>query len=336
VWNLTGGRLHVCDLTNASRTQLLDLRRGVWSDAMLDLFEIPDNALPSIVPSSGICGDSVLGGIPIGALIGDSHAAMFSHGAFRKSAVKATYGTGSSLMMTTPSVSDGGRALSSTVAWSRPKSVQYALEGNITVTGAAVEWLGRVLGLSDHVRDTATLAASVVDSGGVYLVPAFAGLGAPYWDATARGIISGLTRGTTAAHLARATVESIAYQVCDVFEAMRESSGAAPEQLHADGGATRNDTLMQFQADMLGRPVLRNNSADLSAIGAAWLAGLAVGLWKDVCELERLPRSEQRFDPAMAEAHRARLYEGWLEAVARARLSAVSPVKENSRVHGSH
>lgn len=258
--------------------------------------------------------------MPIGSLIGDSHAALFGHAAFRPGTVKATYGTGSSLMTLTEGPAFSARGLSTTVAWWREAAARYALEGNITVTGGAMQWAGELLGLADGAPGAATLAASVADTGGVYLTPAFAGLGAPYWDPAARGAISGLTRGSNSAHVARAALESIAYQVRDVFDAMEADAGAPLPELLADGGASQNGMLMQFQADMLARPVRRNLSADLSAIGAAWLAGLALGVWASTDELEALPRRQDVFEPRMASAERERLYDGWRIAVARARL----------------
>jgi glycerol kinase len=265
--------------------------------------------------------------VPITSLIGDSHAALFGHAAFEPGSVKATYGTGSSLMtlLKTPVLSSGG--LSTTVAWLRGPVATYALEGNITSTGGSVQWLGEFLGLADPAHDAAELAQRSDDTGGVYLVPAFAGLGAPYWDADARGLICGLTRGSSAAQLARATIESIAYQVRDVFESMRRAVDVALPHLMADGGASRNDFLMQFQADILGRPVVRNLSTDLSALGAAWLAGLALGLWRSTGELTALPRAEDRFEPRMTESERDARYAGWAEAVARTR-SSTPPAEE--------
>ncbi len=214
--------------------------------------------------------------------------------------------------------------LSSTIAWGIGGHIQYSLEGNITNTGGAVQWLGSFLGLADPVQSTAALAASVPDSGGVYMVPAFAGLGAPHWDADARGLIFGLTRGSTAAHVARATVESIAFQVHDVVDAMRRDAGIALPALMADGGASRNDALMQFQADMLGCPVIRTSSADLSARGAAWLAGLAIGFWSSLEELAALPRETERFEPGPGAARRETLLAGWRDALSRASSSWVN------------
>ncbi len=259
-------------------------------------------------------------GIPIASLIGDSHAALFGHAGFQPGAIKATYGTGSSLMTptATPVLSENG--LSTTVAWATKAGPTFALEGNIYVTGAAVAWLGQVLGLADPAREIEALAAQVDDTGGAYLVPAFVGLGAPHWDDAARGLFAGLTRGTTAAHLARATLESIAYQIKDVFDIMQQEAGTPLTTLLADGGPSQNDLLMQFQADMIGCPVLRSASPVVSAVGAGYLAGLAVGFWASEAEIAALPRSQERFAPHMAPADRARLYAGWQDALARALL----------------
>ena len=327
LWNLSGGLVHACDLTNASRTQLLDLRSLQWDPALLSLFSIPAAALPAVKPSSHIFGESagvpsgpgrLAKGIPIGSLVGDSHAALFGHAIFDPGAVKATYGTGSSLMTVTADPVRSAGGLSTTIAWSRAHQTRYALEGNISVTGGAVEWLGEFLGLPHPAEDAARLAASVPDSGGVYLVPAFVGLGAPHWNDAARGLIAGLTRGTRAPQVARATIESIAYQVRDVFEAMERDLSRPLPALLADGGASQNDLLMQFQADILGRPVVRSASPDVSAMGAAWLAGLAAGVWSSLEELAALPRPVERFEPRMNDAERARLYRGWLDAMSRA------------------
>ncbi|MGA2327787.1 MAG: glycerol kinase GlpK [Bryobacteraceae bacterium] len=336
LWKLTGGAAHACDVTNASRTQLFDLRRLCWDEDLLALFGIPRAALPRTCPSSCVYGETVPhgrlpGGIPVASLIGDSHAALFGHAAFQPGAVKATYGTGSSLMTTTPEPLLSAGGLSTTIAWSRGAETRYALEGNISVTGGAVQWLGEFLGLADPAAGVAALAGSVPDTGGVFLVPAFVGLGAPHWNSSARGLLTGLTRGTSAAHAARATIESIAYQVRDVFDVMERESRQTPPALLADGGASRNDLLMQFQADILGRPVIRNASPDLSAVGAAWLAGLAVGLWSSLEELEALPRLEQSFEPRLCELERERLYSGWCEAVYRATCEAPArrPLRES-------
>lgn len=328
LWNLTGGQLHACDMTNASRTQLFNLHTRQWDPELLAIFEIPAVALPTIYPSSALYSTSVaLGalpaGIPITALIGDSHAALYGHAGFQPGAIKATYGTGSSLMtpVETPIISNMG--LSTTVAWATQSGVTYALEGNISVTGAAVTWLCQLLNV--ETERVEALATQVDDAGGVYLVPAFVGLGAPHWQEDARGLITGLTRASSAAHLARATLESIAYQVRDVFdlmqqEIMQQGTGQPLCVLLADGGASRNHLLMQIQSDILATPILRSESPDVSALGAAYLAGLAVGVWSSEAEIATLPRTQQRFDPQMDEPTRAAAYAGWQQAIARTLL----------------
>ncbi len=328
LWKLTRGAVHATDASNASRTQLLSLARCQWDDELLRIFEIPQVCLPEVRASSSIFGltagcRKLASGIPVASLIGDSHAALFGHAAFAPGAVKATYGTGSSLMspLDLPVISRHG--LSTTVAWASSDRVQYALEGNITNTGGSVQWLAGFLGLSGGADEVATLARSVRDAGDIYLVPAFAGLGAPHWDAGARGLVCGLTRGTTAAHVARATIDSIAYQVRDVFEAMQQDAAIPAPAMFADGGASRNDQLMQFQADILGCPVIRSSSTDLSAIGAAWLAGLAVGYWKSMEELKGLPRPTTRFEPRLSDARRDQLVDGWRDALGRSRSAVI-------------
>jgi glycerol kinase len=328
LWNLTGGAVHATDASNASRTQLLNLRQCRWDEELLKVFGIPEACLPEVRASSGIFGSTARcgnlpAGVPVASLIGDSHAALFGHAAFAPGAVKATYGTGSSLMTLVDSPIGSGHGLSTTIAWAESGRVRYALEGNITNTGGAVQWLADFLGLSGGAEGVAALAATVPDAGGAYLVPAFAGLGAPHWDADARGVVCGLTRGTTAAHVARATLDSIAYQVSDVFEALCQDAAISVPALFADGGASRNDLLMQFQADILGCPVIRSSSTDLSAIGAAWLAGLATGYWKSLEELEGLPRETARFEPKMADGRRAELIRGWRDALGRSMFAAL-------------
>lgn len=319
LWNLTDGQVHASDVSNASRTQLLNLKNAAWDDALLALFEIPRAALPQVKPSAFAFGetrtfDFLRGGIPIAALIGDSHGALYGHAGFHAGAVKATYGTGSSLMTPTAGLIFSARGISTTIAWGK-EQVTYALEGNISVTGAAVQWLGQILGWQDNGREIEALARQVNDANGVYLVPAFVGLGAPYWIESARGLLTGLTRGTTRAHLARATLESIAYQICDVFHALEADTNRPLEILHADGGASRNDVLMQFQADMLNRPVVRNRSADVSALGAAYLAGLTTGMWASELEIQALPRPADVFEPRMSERERTARYDGWNKAL---------------------
>jgi glycerol kinase len=317
LWKLTDGAVHATDVSNAARTQLLNLRTVQWDDELLQLFEIPRQCLPTIHHSSEIVGET-RSKLPIGSLIGDSHAALFGQRGFLPGSIKATYGTGSSLMTPTqgPRISD--RGISSTVAWGL-NALTYALEGNISVTGAAVQWFGQFLGAEKPAETVAELARSLADTEGVYVVPAFVGLGAPYWDEAARGIICGVTRGTTSRQVARAVIDSIAYQIRDVFDLMQAESRNKLEALLADGGATRNDQLMQFQADILGCPVLRNTSPDVSALGAAFLAGLAAGVWSGIDEIAELPREFDRFEPRMAEQRRQDLYAGWQAAVAKAR-----------------
>jgi glycerol kinase len=324
LWNLTGGAVHATDLTNASRTQLLNLHTLEWDDDVLAVFDIPVAALPEIKPSSAFYGETVPldglpGGIPITAMIGDSHASLYGQAGFKPGSIKATYGTGSSLMTPTgqPIMSENG--LSTTIAWAREKAT-YALEGNIYATGAAVQWLGQLLGLDDPGPGVEKLARTVEDAGGVYFVPALVGLGAPHWKESARGLITGLTQSAGAGQLARATLEAIAYQVRDVFDVMQAESDAPLRTLLADGGASRNDSLMQFQADIIDCPVLRSTSTDISPLGAAFLAGLAVGLWADETEIEDLVPPRDRFEPRMSADQREALYAGWREAVARTTL----------------
>lgn len=320
IWNLTGGKRHVSDFGNASRTQLLNISSCGWDDELLDIFGVPRAILPQLVPSAGVLGEAEsmgLRGIPIASAVGDSHAALAGHGVLAPGAVKATYGTGTSLLSLTPSLPAALR-LASTIAWYRNGHPSYALEGNITMSGAAVQWLGEFLQLPDPVDSVLKLAGSVADSCGITFVPAMAGLGAPHWDSAARGTIHGLATSGTLAQLARAAVEAIAFQVRDVFEAMCESHADA-EVLFADGGATRNDWLMQFQADLLGRPVMRSACPHLSALGAAFLAGLATGVWSSCEEIRSLLPAPDRFDPALAADERERRISAWQSAVARTR-----------------
>ncbi|HEX7981280.1 MAG TPA: glycerol kinase GlpK [Gemmatimonadaceae bacterium] len=321
LWNLTGGAVHRCDTSNASRTQLLNLRTLAWDETLLELFGVPAAVLPEIHPSSGVFGETVVSGsiragLPIASMIGDSHAALFGQGGFRAGSVKATYGTGSSLMTTTPELISSKQGLCSTVAWSIGPTATYALEGNISATGAALQWVADLLGLEDPAK-AADLAASVQGTEGVSLVPAFVGLGAPYWAERARGLLTGITRGTTGAHLARAALEAIAFQVRDVFAAMMCDGRVDAAVLLADGGATRSDHLMQLQADVLGTPVVRNNATDISALGAAYLAGLALGTWRSLDEIDALPKSLKRFEPRIDDAARQAALVEWQGAVAR-------------------
>ncbi|MFN0103151.1 MAG: FGGY family carbohydrate kinase [Bryobacteraceae bacterium] len=329
LWNLTGGAVHATDVSNASRTQLLNLERAAWDEELLRAFDVPPQCLPAVYPSSHIFGytkgqGKLPAGVPIASLIGDSHAALFGHAAFRAGSVKATYGTGSSLMTPIEVPIASAHGLSTTIAWSQGGQLRYALEGNITNTGGAVQWLADFLALPGGSAEVAERASAAGDAQGVYVVPAFAGLGAPHWDSQARAVICGLTRGATATHVARATIDSIAYQVWDVFEAIREDTGITPPALFADGGASANAQLMQFQADIAGCPVIRSSSPELSATGAAWMAGLATGYWNSLDDLEALPRQNVRYEPSMPDSRRAQLRDGWRDALNRTLTSAGS------------
>jgi glycerol kinase len=319
LFKLTNGRLHMTDTTNASRTGLLDLRLLQWSPELTKLFAIPLASLATIVSSSQYCGtiQSIpeLTGVPIVAAIGDSHGALAGHGSFGSGTVKATYGTGSSLMTLTETLVDDTPQLARTVAWSIGERTQFALEGNIFMSGSALQWVGEFLGLEQPAEDAAKLAETVTDSAGVYFVPAMVGLGAPYWDAAARGIVCGLGRVHTAAHLARAAIEAICYQVSDVLLAMERSMNIQVQELQADGGATRNRSLMQSQADILGRPVVRACDEELSALGAAYLGGIALGWWTSMQSVSKLARTSETFSPSMPQTTRDLRYREWQEAV---------------------
>jgi glycerol kinase len=335
LWNLTGGAACATDLTNASRTQLLNLHTLEWDEDVLGIFGIPRSALPDIRPSSHLYGETVpigdlQGGVPIACLIGDSHASLYGLGGFRPGSIKTSYGTGSSLMTPTRQVVLSKSGLSTTVAWARERPT-YALEGNIYATGGAVEWMGRLLDLKAPGPEVEALARTVSDAGGVYFVPALVGLGAPHWKESARGLVTGLALGTGRGQMARATLEAIAYQVRDVFDVMRAECGAPLSALLADGGASRNDLLIQFQADIIGCPVLRSQSKDISPLGAAYLAGLAVGLWAGEEEIETILPARDRFEPRMGRAQREALYSGWREAVARTTIEL-----EGSDPGGAH
>lgn len=323
IWNLTGGRAFACDASNASRTQLFNLQTADWDHDLLRLFGVPRIALPEIRDSSGRFGECLgitgLEGTPILSAMGDSHAALAGHGAYGPGTVKATYGTGSSVMTLLPEFRLPQSGVATTVAWQLHGKPRFALEGNISMTGSAVQWVGEFLGLPNPVSDTVSLAATVDGSAGVYLVPAMVGLGAPHWDTEARGVLMGLGRSSRAAHMARAAIESIAFQIRDVFDVMEAEAGCALPVLYADGGGTRNDWLMQFQADILGRPVLRSQQEELSALGAAWMAGLALGWWQSPTELESLAGNSKQFVPRMANAQREQHYVAWKDAVKRTR-----------------
>ena len=324
IWNLSGGQIHACDASNASRTQLLNLSTCAWDSELLKVFGVPLCSLPEIRNSAGVFATCIalptMSGVPIVSAMGDSHAALAGHGSYAPGTVKATYGTGSSLMSLLPQLGSVGHEVATTIAWKVGDTPQYALEGNIAMTGAAVAWVGSFLGLPRPIEDSIALASSVESSEGVYLVPAMSGLGAPYWDGKASGTISGLTRTSRAAHLARAAVESIAYQVHDVFEAMAKAAGCELTVLYADGGATSNKALMQFQADVLQRPVQPSGCEELSALGAAWLGGIALGWWNSLAEVSSFAEHSSPYLPQRTSAEVALLLHGWRTAVARARL----------------
>jgi glycerol kinase len=331
LWQLTGGRVHATDPSNASRTLCFDIRHLDWDAELIRHLGIPREVFPAVRPSAGVFGETIAreglpAGIPVAGIAGDQQAALFGQGAMAPGEAKNTYGTGCFLLLntgSTPVASNSG--LLTTVAWSLPSvgagspAVSYALEGAIFVAGAAVQWLRDGLGLIGTAAETEALARSVADTGGVYLVPAFVGLGAPYWDMYARGTLVGLTRGTTRAHVARATLEAIAYQTRDVLDVMASESGRLPAELRVDGGATENDFLCQFQADVLGLPILRPRIRETTGVGAAYLAGLGVGLWPRPEVLRDLWRLDRAFEPSMPAERRAALYAGWQRAVDRAR-----------------
>lgn len=324
IWKLTGGKVHVTDVTNASRTLLFNIHNREWDEELLRLLHIPESVLPSVVDSSGVCGEaqgSIFGtGIPIAGIGGDQQAALFGQQCVRSGMVKSTYGTGGFMLMNTGEAPVESKSrLLTTVAWKIGDRVDYALEGSVFVAGGVVRWLRdglKIIASSEQVNE---LAASVADNGGVYFVPAFAGLGAPHWDAFARGGIFGLTGGSHAGHLARAALESIAFQTADVLDAMRADSGINITELRVDGGASQSDLLMQFQADMLGVPVVRPRNHETTALGAAYLAGLAVGYWPDTAALEQQWQIARRFEPEMPADQVTLLKAQWREAVARTR-----------------
>ncbi|MDR2087944.1 MAG: glycerol kinase GlpK [Clostridiales Family XIII bacterium] len=320
IWKLTRGRVHVTDYSNASRTMLFNIHSLRWDEDILRELDIPASLLPEAVPSSAHYGDSdpdVFGGpIPICGAAGDQQAALFGHACFAEGEAKNTYGTGCFLLMNTGEkpVRPGGGLLT-TVAWGLRGRVVYALEGSVFVAGAAIQWLRDELRLIDTAAESERLAASVEDTGGVYMVPAFVGLGAPYWDPHARGAITGLTRGTGRAHLVRAALESIAYSTADLIAAMEKACGARLKALRADGGASANDFLMQFQADIIGARLMRPACTETTALGAAYLAGLAAGYWADEAEIRKLHGASAAFEPRMPEARREDLLAGWRRAV---------------------
>jgi glycerol kinase len=324
IWKLTGGALHVTDVSNASRTMLFNLHTLDWDDELLRVFGVPRALLPDVRPSSEVYAkvSTSLGipGVPVAGIAGDQQAALFGQLCIAPGLTKNTYGTGCFALQNTGvrPVASTNR-LVSTVAWRIGDRTEYALEGSVFVGGAVVQWLRDGLGAIRRSGDVEALAASVPDNGGVYFVPAFAGLGAPHWDPYARGAIVGITRGTTAGHIARAAVESIAFQVADLLEAMRGDSGITLGELRVDGGAAVNDALLQFQADLLGVPVVRPAVTETTALGAAYLAGLAVGFWDSAADLAAHWHVERRFEPGMKRETARRLIDRWRDAVERAK-----------------
>lgn len=322
VWKLSSGRVHATDVSNASRTLVFNIGSLDWDGEILKHFKIPQALLPKVVESSSVFAETGMfgGSIPISGVAGDQQASLFGHQCFARGSVKNTYGTGLFLLMNAGEEiprSDSG--LVATVGWGRNGKTTYALEGSVFIAGAALQWLRDELGVIRNASESEAMAQAVPDAGGVYFVPAFVGLGAPHWDAYARGTIVGLTRGSNRNHIVRAALESIAYQTREVVEAMAADTGSRPEALRVDGGVARNDFMCQFQADILGIPVERPVTTEATALGAAYLAGLAAGFWKDEKDLAAQRKIARRFEPMMPESRRAALYDGWLRAVERAR-----------------
>ena len=322
VWNLTRGSVHATDPSNASRTLLYDIHRGDWDDELLAILDVPRAVLPQVVPSSGVLGHANLEGtdVPIAGIAGDQQAALFGQACHAPGLAKNTYGTGCFLLMNTGTTAVASRNnLLTTVAWNRNGVTEYALEGSVFIGGAVVQWLRDGLKIIRQASEVEALALTVPDNGGVYFAPAFAGLGAPHWDAYARGTIVGLTRGATGGHIARAALESIAYQSADLLSAMEKDAGLALPELRVDGGATASNLLMQFQADLLGVPVVRPRVHETTALGAAYLAGLAVGYWKDASDVKANWQVDRTFEPSMARAQAAEMRSRWEKAVERAK-----------------
>lgn len=318
--HLTGGRAHVTDYSNASRTLLYNIHDLTWDDELLEILAIPKAMLPEVKSSSEVYGHTAeawLGRpLPIAGAAGDQQAALFGQACYEAGMAKNTYGTGCFMLMHTGKEAIRSKhGLLTTIAWGINGSVEYALEGSIFVAGSAVQWLRDGLKLLAAAAESEAAAASVASTGGVYIVPAFVGLGTPYWDSEVRGAVFGLTRGTTREHLIRATLESIAYQTKDVLDAMEEDSGITLKALRVDGGAVENSFLMQFQSDVLGVDVERPTIHETTALGAAYLAGLAVGFWKDQAEIAAQWKRDRRFEPSMPEESRVKLYGGWKRAV---------------------
>jgi glycerol kinase len=332
VWKLTSGRLHVTDISNASRTMLFNIHKCEWDVEILKLLKIPASLLPKVRASSEVYGDVTttlgLGSIPIAGIAGDQQASLFGQRCIAPGLAKNTYGTGCFLLQNTgPHPVPSSHRLITTVAWKIGEVVEYALEGSVFIGGAVVQWLRDGLHLIKNSNEFEALANSVSDNGGVYMVPAFVGLGAPHWDQYARGSIFGLTRASTAGHLARAALESIAFQVADVLDAMGRDSGLSLSELRVDGGAAVNETLLQFQSDLLGIPVVRPVVMETTALGVAYMAGLAVGFWRDAGAIAAIPLDEKRFEPRMARSQSGELRGRWNQALSRAKGWEVSPQK---------
>ena len=324
IWHLSGGKAHFTDVSNASRTLLYNIHEGCWDEELLEMLDIPRSVLPQVGPSSGViahtAGDLFAGTIPIAGVAGDQQAALFGQCCFTPGMVKNTYGTGCFMLMNTGAQARASHhKLLTTTAWARAGRTSYALEGGVFVGGAVVQWLRDALGMFRNSAEVEPLAASVKDSDGVYFVPAFTGLGSPHWDPYARGTLLGLTRGTTRAHIARAALDGIAYQVADVLTAMQADAGMPLKELRVDGGAAANNLMMQFQADLLGVPVVRPRQLESTAQGAAYLAGLAVGYWQDEAQISSLWQADHVFEPSMNPARRAELIAGWDKALGRAK-----------------
>jgi glycerol kinase len=325
IWNFTGGTAYVTDFSNASRTMLFNIHTLSWDPELLTIFEIPETALPKVIPSSQVYGETAAGllgkeRITLASIAGDQQAALFGEACYQPGMAKNTYGTGSFVMINTAEKPIASQHdLITTVAWGLDGKTTYAMEGSIFITGAAIQWLRDGLGLIAKAAETESLALSVPDTGGVYFVPAFAGLGAPYWDMYARGTIVGITGGTTRAHLARATLEAIACQTRDVVQAMKTDTGLEVPLLRVDGGGTANRFLMQFQADILGIAIQRTSVPDSTALGAAYLAGLSTGLWGNTDEIAARWQATAVFEPGMSSTRREELYSNWKRAVERSR-----------------
>ena len=320
IWNLSGGKVHVTDYTNASRTMIYDIHHLCWDRQLLDILDIPEAMLPEVKPSSCIYGytDPALTGgqIPIAGAAGDQQSALFGQCCFEPGSAKNTYGTGCFLLMNTGhDAIESRNGLLTTIAASCDDQVNYALEGSVFIAGAAIQWLRDALGIIQKSSESEALALSVADTAGGYVVPAFTGLGAPYWDQYARGVVVGITRGFTKAHFVRATLESLAYQVYDILKAMEKDAGIELTDLRVDGGACANDFLMQFQSDLLNEKVLRPQVIETTALGAAYLAGLAVGYYENLDEIRENWALGRTFSPAMEEAKREKLLRGWHKAV---------------------